>query len=49
MDLSVILIYGLSLAAIHGLMTIGISLLWSTVGMVNMAHGASFAMAGLAA
>jgi branched-chain amino acid transport system permease protein len=30
-------------------MAIGISLLWSSVGMVNMAHGATFAIAGYAA
>jgi branched-chain amino acid transport system permease protein len=39
----------LYLAAIYGLMAIGISLLWSSVGMVNMAHGATFAIAGYAA
>ena len=49
MDLSVTLIHGLSLAAIYGLMAIGISLLWSSIGMINMAHGASFAVAGYAA
>lgn len=49
MDLSVTLVHGLSLAAIYGLMAIGISLLWSTIGMINMAHGASFAVAGYAA
>lgn len=49
MDVSTLLIYGLSLAAIYGLMAIGISLLWSSIGMINMAHGASFAVAGYAA
>lgn len=49
MDLSVTLIHGLSLAAIYGLMAIGISLLWSSIGMINMAHGASFAVSGYAA
>lgn len=49
MDLSVTLVHGLSLAAIYGLMAIGISLLWSSIGMINMAHGASFAVAGYAA
>lgn len=44
-----LLIYALYLAAIYSLMAIGISLLWSSVGMVNMAHGASFAVAGYAA
>ena len=49
MDLSVTLVHGLSLAAIYGLMAIGISLLWSSIGMINMAHGASFAVAGYTA
>lgn len=49
MDVSTLLIYGLSLAAIYGLMAIGISLLWSSIGMINMAHGASFAVAGYSA
>lgn len=48
MDLGTLLVYGLSLAAIYGLMAIGISLLWSSIGMINMAHGASFAVAGYA-
>jgi branched-chain amino acid transport system permease protein len=49
MDLSVTFVHGLSLAAIYGLMAIGISLLWSSIGMINMAHGASFAVSGYAA
>lgn len=49
MDVGTLLVYGLSLAAIYGLMAIGISLLWSSIGMINMAHGASFAVAGYAA
>jgi branched-chain amino acid transport system permease protein len=49
MDLSVTLVHGLALAAIHGLMAIGISLLWSSIGMIYMAHGASFAVSGYAA
>ena len=44
-----LVVYALYLAAIYGLMAIGISLLWSSVGMVNMAHGATFAIAGYAA
>lgn len=49
MDLSITFVHGLSLAAIYGLMAIGISLLWSSIGMINMAHGASFAVSGYAA
>lgn len=40
MDLGLI-IYALNLSAIYALMAIGISILWSSVGMINMAHGAS--------
>lgn len=48
MDLGLI-VYALNLAAIYALMAIGISILWSSVGMINMAHGATFAVAGYAA
>lgn len=48
MDLSLV-IYALNLAAIYALMAIGISILWSSVGMINMAHGATFAVSGYAA
>ena len=46
---AVTLVHGLNLAAIYGLMAIGISILWSSVGMINMAHGATFAVSGYAA
>jgi branched-chain amino acid transport system permease protein len=49
MDIFVTLIHGLNLAAIYGLVAIGISLLWSSIGMINMAHGATFAVSGYAA
>ena len=39
----------ISVTVVHGLIAIGISLLWSSIGMINMAHGASFAVAGYAA
>ncbi len=45
MDINLI-IYALNLAAIYSLMAIGISLLWSSVGMINMAHGATFVVSG---
>jgi len=48
MDLGLI-IYALNLSAIYALMAIGISILWSSVGIINMAHGASFAISGYAA
>ncbi|WP_136660458.1 branched-chain amino acid ABC transporter permease [Nitratireductor sp. XY-223] len=49
MDVLGTIIHGLNLAAIYGLMAIGISILWSSVGMINMAHGATFAISGYAA
>lgn len=48
MDLGLV-IYALNLAAIYALMAIGISILWSSVGIINMAHGATFAVSGYAA
>lgn len=48
MDLGLI-IYALNLSAIYALMAIGISILWSSVGIINMAHGATFAISGYAA
>ena len=44
-----LIVYAVNLAAIYGLMAIGISLVWSSIGMVNMAHGATFAVSGYAA
>ena len=43
-----LLVYALNLAAIYALMAIGVSMLWSSIGMINMAHGATFAVAGYA-
>ena len=48
MDLGLV-IYALNLASIYALMAIGISILWSSVGMINMAHGATFAVSGYGA
>ncbi|MEX0286527.1 MAG: branched-chain amino acid ABC transporter permease [Paracoccaceae bacterium] len=48
MDLGLI-VYALNLASIYALMAIGISILWSSVGIINMAHGATFAISGYAA
>ena len=44
-----LIVYALNLSAIYALMAIGISLLWSSIGMMNMAHGATFAVAGYGA
>lgn len=48
MDLGLV-VYALNLASIYALMAVGISILWSSVGIINMAHGATFAIAGYAA
>lgn len=48
MDLGLV-VYALNLSAIYALMAIGISILWSSVGIINMAHGATFAISGYAA
>ena len=48
MDLGLI-VYAMNLAAIYALMAVGISILWSSVGIINMAHGATFAVSGYAA
>ena len=48
MDLGLV-VYALNLASIYALMAIGISILWSSVGVINMAHGATFAVSGYAA
>ena len=48
MDLGPI-IYALNIASIYALMALGLSILWSSVGMTNMAHGAAFATSGYAA
>ncbi|MCW5623107.1 MAG: branched-chain amino acid ABC transporter permease [Burkholderiales bacterium] len=49
MDWSYILLSALTLASIYGLLAIGISITWSSVGMVNMAYGLTFAVAGYGA
>ena len=38
-----------SLASIYGLLAIGISIIWSSLGMINMAHGFTFAASGYGA
>ena len=44
-----VVISALSLAAMYGLLGIGISLTWSSIGMLNLAHGFTFASAGYGA
>jgi branched-chain amino acid transport system permease protein len=39
----------ISLAAIYGLLALGISIIWSSLGMINLAQGFTFAIAGYGA
>lgn len=48
-DLPFVAISALALTAIYGLLAIGISIIWSSLGMINMAHGFTFAAAGYGA
>lgn len=45
-DLIYLAITTASLAAIYSLLAIGISIIWSSLGMINMAHGFTFAVSG---
>jgi branched-chain amino acid transport system permease protein len=38
-----------TLASIYGLLAVGISIIWSSLGMINMAHGFTFAVSGYGA
>ena len=44
-----IIITTLNLAAIYGLMALGLSIMWSSLNMVNMAYGFTFASSGYCA
>lgn len=39
----------ITLASIYGLLAIGISIIWSSLGLINMAHGLIFAFSGYGA
>ena len=43
-----ILVSGLTLGAMYGVSTIGLSLIWGAMGMLNMAHGALLTIGGYA-
>ncbi len=43
-----ILVSGLTLGAMYGVSTIGLSLVWGAMGMLNMAHGALLTIGGYA-
>ena len=40
---------GLQLACIYGILAIGVSIIWSSLGMLNLAHGFTFAASGYGA
>ncbi|MCW5626429.1 MAG: branched-chain amino acid ABC transporter permease, partial [Burkholderiales bacterium] len=44
-----VVIAGITLASIYGLLAIGISIVWSSLGMLNMAFGFTFTAAGYGA
>jgi branched-chain amino acid transport system permease protein len=48
-DLVYLAITTVSLAAIYSLLAIGISIIWSSLGMINMAQGFTFAVSGYGA
>jgi branched-chain amino acid transport system permease protein len=48
-DLAFVVMSALTLASIYGLLALGISIIWSSLGMINMAHGFTFAAAGYGA
>ena len=47
--ISAILIAGLTMGALYALATIGLSLVWGSMGMLNMAHAAMLTLGGYAA
>ena len=49
MDFYYVALTTMALAAIYGLLAIGISIIWSSLGMINMAHGTTFAVSGYGA
>jgi branched-chain amino acid transport system permease protein len=49
MDPYYLLLTAVSLASIYGLLAIGISIIWSSLGMINLAQGFTFTAAGYGA
>jgi branched-chain amino acid transport system permease protein len=49
MDLAFVATSALTLACIYALLALGVSIVFSSLGLVNMAHGLSFAVAGYGA
>ena len=44
-----VLVSAITLSSIYALVALGISLTWSTLGILNLAHGAAFVSAGYGA
>ena len=49
MDFGVVAVNALTLACIYGMLAIGISITWSSLGLINLAYGFMFAFAGYGA
>ncbi|MBL8318683.1 MAG: branched-chain amino acid ABC transporter permease [Burkholderiaceae bacterium] len=49
MDIAFVATSALTLACIYALLALGVSIVFSSLGLVNMAHGLSFAVAGFGA
>ena len=49
MDVGIVLVNALTLACIYGMLAIGISITWSSLGLINLAYGSMFAFAGYGA
>jgi len=49
MDFGFILVSAVTLACIYGTLAIGISITWSSLGLINMAYGFTYAAAGYGA
>jgi branched-chain amino acid transport system permease protein len=49
MDWGFVIVNAITLACIYGTLAIGLSITWSSVGLVNMAYGFIFALAGYGA
>lgn len=48
-DIAFVLVSAVTLACIYGLLALGVSIVFSSLGLINMAHGFSFALAGYGA
>src|SRR5262249_1102299 len=46
MDLGFVITNAITLACIYGTLAIGLSITWSSLGLVNMAYGLFFALSG---